>query len=220
MKKSLSSSKVANRYCRIAPVLGLVLFIAVIALHDLNNKESFVLPQRVEINPSFKDYTYHSKGHKDASSDRNSLFAYGIQTPPNLESSVHAITARVKPRRLQLQSGDQNTATPHQILHLHNMKTGGTSIDRRLNCAIKRLGADYNVTIPRYSIHECWRRVYRECVENSTNPCRLDMHNAAVMSFCGPLEMVEKLGWAGPKRPEVAVVTMLRHPVDRGKLAL
>jgi len=35
------------------------------------------------------------------------------------------------------------------------------------------------------------------------------------MSFCGPLSNVEMLGWAGPERPEVAVVTMLRHPVDR-----
>lgn len=53
-------------------------------------------------------------------------------------------------------------------------------------------------------------------MENVTNPCRNEMKNAAVMSFCGPLQKVEMLGWAGEERPEVAVVTMLRHPVERG----
>lgn len=74
----------------------------------------------------------------------------------------------------------------------------------------------YNLIFQK-GIHECWRRVYRECIANATNPCREEIKDAAVMSFCGPLEKVEMLGWAGTARPEVAVVTMLRHPVDRGK---
>jgi hypothetical protein len=44
---------------------------------------------------------------------------------------------------------------PHQFLHLHHMKTEGTSIDHMMKCAMKRLREDLNYTVPYYYIHEC-----------------------------------------------------------------
>ena len=36
----------------------------------------------------------------------------------------------------------KNTLIPHQFLHLHHMKTGGTSIDRLLRCSMDTIGQD------------------------------------------------------------------------------
>lgn len=128
---------------------------------------------------------------------------------------IRAIQQKLEqPRHLKLYNDGSGEAKPHQVLHLHNMKTGGTSIDRRLRCAIKRLQSSSNMIIPHYSIHECWRGIFKKCLENEDDACRQKMNNATIMSFCGPLKHVDKFGWVDRQNP-LTSFTMLRHPVDR-----
>lgn len=145
---SSTSSSSITKYGKVLPILGLIYFVVTITL-DYIHKEGLSIPS--DLNGGLvKDGSSSSKRASSSSSEHDSLlFDYNEESKiTTLDSSVEAITARLQPRRLQLH---HDKATSHQILHLHNMKTAGTSIDRRLNCAIKRMIADYNITIPRYS---------------------------------------------------------------------
>lgn len=71
---------------------------------------------------------------------------------------------RLQPKELVFQSGDKNTTVvSHNFMHLHHMKTGGTSMDHRLKCAMARLQKDQEVTIPYGNIHECSHDRYYDC---------------------------------------------------------
>mmetsp|Transcript_6043 Transcript_6043/g.14283 ORF Transcript_6043/g.14283 Transcript_6043/m.14283 type:complete len:174 (+) Transcript_6043:79-600(+) len=165
MSASSSSSSI-TKYGKVLPILGLLYFVGAIAL-DYLHKESLTLPQGASDLNGLKKEDGSSSSLPSLSSssstllrqekasrplEHDSLFDYEGTKIATLENSLEAITARLQPRRLQLEDNDdESKAISHQILHLHNMKTAGTSIDKRLNCAIKRMSADYNVTIPRYS---------------------------------------------------------------------
>jgi hypothetical protein len=102
---------------------------------------------------------------------------------------------------------------PHQFLHLHHMKTGGTSMDHMMRCAMDRLqgtslksriskkepsetsNAPILYDIPYYNIHECSRTRFKECLDNSDSKCRPFMQEAAVMSYCAPLTHLKEFGW-------------------------
>lgn len=152
MTSSSKSSSIA-KYGKVLPILGLLYFVGAIAL-DFANEESASIPQGADVSGRKKEDRGSSSSSTQEMASRplehDSLFDYQRTNIATLENSVEAITARLQPRRLQLEQ-NENKAISHQILHLHNMKTGGTSIDKRLICAIKRMSADYNVTIPRYS---------------------------------------------------------------------
>ena len=142
---------------------------------------------------------------------------------------------------------DDKTVTlhKHQFLHLHHMKTGGTSVDTHLHCAMRRLenyGESKNLTIPYTSLHECSESSYRRCLSGEDTGCRERVNNVAIMSYCAPLYDLTTFGWTGdhdhsgeigttavaaaPNTDDQDVVeyshhnafhslTVLRHPVNR-----
>jgi hypothetical protein len=111
----------------------------------------------------------------------------------------------------------KQTMVPHQFLHLHHMKTGGTSIDHLLRCATKRLEKEANYTVPYYSIHECSRSRFSQCLSQQDNVCRSSMDTAAVMSYCSALKYLDEFGWWYNKneKQNIKAFTVLRNPVDR-----
>lgn len=114
---------------------------------------------------------------------------------------------------------------PHQFLHLHHMKTGGTSIDHLLRCSMNRLkngDGDANHTgsvydVPYYSIHECSRSRFAKCLTDKENSCRASMDKAAVMSYCGALKYLDEFGWWENRNADqkITAFTILRNPIDR-----
>eukprot|EP00980_Cylindrotheca_fusiformis_P015612 scaffold4481_cov121-Cylindrotheca_fusiformis.AAC.8 len=118
----------------------------------------------------------------------------------------HNIRRKLKTRQFQFE--DDGKMVPKQALHLHTMKTGGTSIDNFMRCAIRR----QRVKIPYYSIHECSRTMFASCLKNPHHSCRRSMNNSAVMSFCSSLRNLDFFGW---NTTNLAAFTELRHPVDR-----
>ena len=128
---------------------------------------------------------------------------------------IQELMERMKPRNLVFSDPefdgkeDVDTADPHQFFHLHHMKTGGTSIDHILNCALNRLRAEKH-NIPYYRLSECGQVRYQQCVNNPEDRCRPSVESSAVMSYCAPLFQSNQFGWA-----DADAVTVLRHPVDR-----
>lgn len=116
-----------------------------------------------------------------------------------------SIRQKLKPREFRYKNG--NLASK-QALHLHTMKTGGTSIDNFLRCTIRR----QQNKVPYYNIHECSRTMFSSCLQNSKHQCRKSMNNSAVMSFCSSLMNLDLFGW---NTTDVGAFTELRHPVDR-----
>jgi len=111
----------------------------------------------------------------------------------------------------------KRTLVPHQFLHLHHMKTGGTSIDRLLRCSMTRLKKEANYEVPYYSIHECSRTRFTKCLTDPNNSCRASMDKASVMSYCSALKFLDEFGWWHNNNEDqhVKAFTVLRHPVDR-----
>jgi len=111
----------------------------------------------------------------------------------------------------------KQTMLPHQFLHLHHMKTGGTSMDRLLRCSMDRLRKEANYDVPYYSIHECSRSRFAKCLTDKNNSCRASMNKAAVMSYCSALKYLEEFGWweNNNEMGNIKAFTVLRHPVDR-----
>eukprot|EP00980_Cylindrotheca_fusiformis_P015614 scaffold4481_cov121-Cylindrotheca_fusiformis.AAC.10 len=76
---------------------------------------------------------------------------------------IGELKERLQPKELTFQEHNNSTVALHKFLHLHNMKTGGTSMDHRLRCAMNRLRKDQEVSIQYGSIHECAPRRYYDC---------------------------------------------------------
>jgi hypothetical protein len=90
------------------------------------------------------------------------------------------------------------------------MKTGGTSLDSVIGCALRRLRHDRSFNIPYYGLSECSGLSYERCIEDENDACRKRVESSAVMSYCAPLFQSNQLDWENAK-----AVTVLRHPVDR-----
>jgi hypothetical protein len=146
-----------------------------------------------------------------------------IETPPSTtterrlwwdaseeQAIVESIQKRLKVHELALD--EDAKLQPHQFLHLHHMKTGGTSMDHMMKCAMKRMEEDLNYTVPYYNIHECARGKFRRCVANDDDPCRHEFEDSAIMSYCAPMFHLDKFGWMDESVP---AFTVLRQPVDR-----
>lgn len=132
------------------------------------------------------------------------------------EKEIEEATAT---KKSSAKSGEdqKRTMVPHQFLHLHHMKTGGTSIDRLLRCSMDRLRREANYDVPYYSIHECSKKRFKDCLDNKENSCRVFMESASVMSYCAALKYLDEFGWWHNNNEEnkVKAFTVLRHPVDR-----
>lgn len=106
----------------------------------------------------------------DISSSSSNSIDYDDVTmiDPNI---VQAMKQRLTPKVLGIittpssSSGATSKAlSPNQFLHLHHMKTAGTSIDHSIDCSRKRLKNDFDMIIPYVNVHECDEYVYAECL--------------------------------------------------------
>ena len=126
-------------------------------------------------------------------------------------------THQLQPRKLRLANDTQ--MAPHQFLHLHHMKTGGTSLDGLIQCGLRRLqdsggrtAATAALTVPYANIHECGESHYKQCAYGDNPACRHHIGNASVLSYCAPLQDVQpSFTWGDT----ASAVTVLRHPVGR-----
>lgn len=111
--------------------------------------------------------------------------------------------------------GDPTSNATKQFAHLHHMKTGGTSINRVVSCAVDRARNGDREALPFYSLSECgWGR-YKQCTEGTDESavrCRNQINGSAVMQYCAPLFQMNRFGWLGESTD---VITTLRNPVGR-----
>lgn len=120
-----------------------------------------------------------------------------------------------------------STLAAQQFIHLHHMKTGGTSLDDLIKCGIERLRKiPTRRTVPYATIHECSEAYYAQCTATTSSPrrdsCQKQVIEAAVLSYCAPLhDLQAHFSWNLPASNHTAsidvphAVTVLRHPVDR-----
>jgi len=96
------------------------------------------------------------------------------------------------------------------------MKTGGTSLNRVIQCALNRqMQVDkqtsaHALRVPYYSVTECAFASFQQCMSGKSPQCIQQANRSMVMQYCAPLFAVNRLGWA-----QADLVTVLRHPVDR-----
>lgn len=90
-------------------------------------------------------------------------------------------------------------------------------MDRLLRCAMNRLKKESNYNVPYYSIHECSRKRFADCLTQPENKCRALMDDAAMMSYCSALKYLDEFGWwhDNNENNKVKAITVLRNPVDR-----
>jgi len=115
-------------------------------------------------------------------------------------------------------SNDTNTVLPHQFLHLHHMKTGGTSMDGLIRCAMERIKKEEKVIIPYYNIHECGEQQYQRCVSDKDSACRQGVKQAALMSYCAPLKDLENVfewHYSSSVEHPIHALTVFRNPMER-----
>ena len=125
------------------------------------------------------------------------------------EAFIQELKERMKPRELSC-TANETKADPRQFLHLHHMKTGGTSVDNVLSCAVTRLQKDTSTQIRSYTLSECSGSSYEHCINNPEDGCRDSVQKSAIMTYCAPLFQVNQFDWQ-----DADAVTVLRHPVDR-----
>jgi hypothetical protein len=158
---------------------------------------------------------------------------------------------RLQPKRLlfvnenEQDAADKNidtgTLQQHQFLHLHHMKTGGTSLDGLVSCGMSRL-KDAKIQLKYTNLHECGEKHYADCVSGKSQQCLTGVRTAAVLSYCAPLQDLGKsfqwlpntnnatrpatatateqisqdpVAMVEKKAPIHAAVTVLRHPLAR-----
>jgi len=90
------------------------------------------------------------------------------------------------------------------------MKTGGTSLNRLLSCALKRARGGDRV-LRDASIEECSSFRYKKCIHDEKDPCRENIQSAAYMQYCAPMHQMQVFDWLD----DTDIVTVIRHPVDR-----
>jgi hypothetical protein len=132
---------------------------------------------------------------------------------------------------------DGSALAPQQFIHLHHMKTGGTSLDDLIKCGVERLrklpmdyeGSPPRRTVPYATIHECGEAYYAQCTATTStarrDSCQKQVIEAAVLSYCAPLhDLQAHFSWNLPadnsnnsssNTAAPQAVTILRHPVDR-----
>jgi len=108
---------------------------------------------------------------------------------------------------------DYSPTATKQFAHLHHMKTGGTSLNRLLSCALKRArgGGSRDRVLRDASIEECSSFRYNKCIHDEEDPCREKIQSAAYMQYCAPMHQMQVFDWLD----DTDIVTVIRHPVDR-----
>lgn len=125
---------------------------------------------------------------------------------------MEKIRKKLQPHALNQTNG---ALVQHQFLHLHHMKTGGTSMDGLINCAMQRLKRDLGYSINYANIHECSQSSYRRCISGADMGCRQRIKDASMMSYCAPLKDLGIFSWETTQEHPIRALTVLRHPVAR-----
>lgn len=157
----------------------------------------------------------------------------------NEEEYIDYLSKKLIPQHLNVYSTNVTTNKTalqhHQLLHLHHMKTAGTSMDGLIHCAIDRLRkTELENSIAYMNIHECSASRYTNCRDGKDAVCRNRINGSAILSYCAPLMDLETFGWTREESYSVDdedeedgsidfsvpnskphAVTVLRHPVNR-----
>mmetsp|Transcript_15740 Transcript_15740/g.22381 ORF Transcript_15740/g.22381 Transcript_15740/m.22381 type:complete len:831 (+) Transcript_15740:30-2522(+) len=133
-----------------------------------------------------------------------------------------------------------STTFPKQFMHMHHMKTGGTSVDGLIRCALNRQKELHNGTSINYGrMSECGSGV-QSCMKTLASKLDATLSNnvfyrndapfdpadetdisvddmnvcksseSNVMSYCASLHAVRTFGWKN-----VDKITVIRNPIDR-----
>jgi hypothetical protein len=124
-------------------------------------------------------------------------------------AALKALSEKLTPKEFSM---DSKVMLPNQFIHLHHMKTAGTSMDQLLKCGMERYKSVQSLEISYTSIHECSKSRYERCLSGEDQSCKSRIQRAAFMSYCAPLKDLAAFGW---NNPEVQSVTVLRNPVER-----
>lgn len=122
----------------------------------------------------------------------------------DVEDHLQIVTENCEPRDLVLPGNTR------QFAHLHHMKTGGTSFNGVIRCALERARTLRNEEIPYYSLSECGWDHFQKCFGGEDPFCSQQTDESVVMQYCAPLFAVNHFGWI-----DADLVTILRDPVDR-----
>lgn len=103
------------------------------------------------------------------------------------------------------------STSPKTFMHMHHMKTGGTSVDGLIRCAVNRMETLTGTKLSRYKLSECGRGLQR-CLDKRNDPSQENCptETSSIMSYCASLHAVRLFGWG-----DVDKVTVIRDPVDR-----
>eukprot|EP00538_Stauroneis_constricta_P008921 CAMPEP_0119558550 /NCGR_PEP_ID=MMETSP1352-20130426/10858_1 /TAXON_ID=265584 /ORGANISM="Stauroneis constricta, Strain CCMP1120" /LENGTH=391 /DNA_ID=CAMNT_0007605937 /DNA_START=36 /DNA_END=1211 /DNA_ORIENTATION=- len=129
---------------------------------------------------------------------------------------IGILKERLQPHELQLVDG--TSLPPHQFMHLHHMKTGGTSVDDLLKCSVKRMQQVQHYQAKHMSLHECNGSHFKKCLEHTNELCQKSLDDTALLSYCAPLKYLTDFKWTSEEkanRPDFAAITVLRHPAER-----
>lgn len=167
----------------------------------------------------------HSHSHTEAGSEPGQdMVVHDIRSPVDLKADIsevelqkegeekeapQALFLETLRRRLTPRSWNVS-AEPKQFMHMHHMKTGGTSVDQLIRCGLKRFKT-VSTDLPYFRISECSGGVGRceqALKKGKANEC--PVNSSSVMSYCAPLSAVQLFGWGASDK-----FTILRHPVDR-----
>jgi hypothetical protein len=123
------------------------------------------------------------------------------------EEYIAALAGKLRPVELDTILDPKTNVTTlhvHQFLHLHHMKTGGTSMDGLLQCAMRRLkkksptstsSSSTAVKMAYMNLHECGLSHYRSCRDDVDSKCWDQINQASILSYCAPLMDLETFGW-------------------------
>lgn len=164
--------------------------------------------------------------HRHLTIEESSVLDTNVSSSSSSSLEVEILAAMTEklttPRELAMDNTFPNQLAMHQFIHLHHMKTGGTSMDRYLDCARDRLHKDMEYTIPYGNVHECSRDYYQRCKSGQDARCQKSIADAAMLSYCAPLKDLPSFSWGALEHginvtvpPSHGAITVLRDPVDR-----
>ena len=142
---------------------------------------------------------------------------------PMTAQQIEEFRQKLSPKPLY--QDENKVLYPHQFVHLHHMKTAGTSTDKLIQCGMSRLKS-LGYTVPYHNLHECSGNSYKRCVSGQDVHCRESVNASAFMSYCAPLRDLDTFNWKNYRQDEavdtsaeydhpIHAITVLRHPVAR-----
>lgn len=176
------------------------------------------------VQSSGTDYDYHKEGlqHRHYSRKLEGIVTAERESEAEVDRLAALTEKLTTPRKFAMDLDDTNKVSVHQFLHLHHMKTGGTSMDYYLECARYRMKRDKGYMISYGTIHECDKDYYDRCKSGLDRNCLNHVAEAAMLSYCAPLKDLPSFMWGTLKNgvnvtspPSHGAITVLRHPVDR-----